>query len=139
MKQSSQKSTFFGGAATLAVGIIVVKLIGAFYKIPLGRILGDVGFGHFNNAYAVFNLLLMVSTAGLPVAMSKTISEANAMGRHNQVNRVFKVCLVTFLVLGAVTTAIMLFFAQPLANLQGDSMAAPAIRAMAFSPSAYRG
>ena len=145
MKQSSQKSTFFGGAATLAAGIIVVKLIGAFYKIPLGRILGDVGFGHFNNAYAVFNLLLMVSTAGLPVAMSKTISEANAMGRHNQVNRVFKVCLVTFLVLGAVTTAIMLFFAQPLANLQGDSMAAPAIRAMAFTAlflctvSAYRG
>jgi len=87
----------------------------------------------------------MVSTAGLPVAMSKTISEANAMGRHNQVNRVFKVCLVTFLVLGAVTTAIMLFFAQPLANLQGDSMAAPAIRAMAFTAlflctvSAYRG
>ncbi|MBQ9933856.1 MAG: polysaccharide biosynthesis protein [Ruminiclostridium sp.] len=145
MKQSSQKSTFFGGAATLAAGIIIVKLIGAFYKIPLGRILGDVGFGHFNNAYAVFNLLLMVSTAGLPVAMSKTISEANAMGRHNQVNRVFKVCLVTFLVLGAVTTAIMLFFAQPLANLQGDSMAAPAIRAMAFTAlflctvSAYRG
>ena len=145
MKQSSQKSTFFGGAATLAAGIIIVKLIGAFYKIPLGRILGDVGFGHFNNAYAVFNLLLMVSTAGLPVAMSKTISEANAMGRHNQVNRVFKVCLVTFLGLGAVTTAIMLFFAQPLANLQGDSMAAPAIRAMAFTAlflctvSAYRG
>ena len=145
MKQSSQKSTFFGGAATLAVGIIVVKLIGAFYKIPLGRILGDVGFGHFNNAYAVFNLLLMVSTAGLPVAMSKTISEANAMGKHNQVNRIFKVCLVTFLILGSVTTAIMLFFAQPLATLQGDSMAAPAIRAMAFTAlflctvSAYRG
>ena len=145
MKQSSQKSTFFGGAATLAAGIIIVKLIGAFYKIPLGRILGDVGFGHFNNAYAVFNLLLMVSTAGLPVAMSKTISEANAMGRHNQVNRVFKVCLVTFLVLGTVTTCIMHFLAQPLATLQGDSMAAPAIRAMAFTAlflctvSAYRG
>ena len=145
MKQSSQKSTFFGGAATLAAGIIVVKLIGAFYKIPLGRILGDVGFGHFNNAYAVFNLLLMVSTAGLPVAMSKTISEANAMGRHNQVNRVFRVCLMTFLVLGTITTGIMLFLAQPLATLQGDSMAAPAIRAMAFTAlflctvSAYRG
>lgn len=146
MKQhASQKSTFFGGAATLAIGIVVVKLIGALYKIPLGRILGDVGFGHFNNAYSVFNLLLMVSTAGLPVAMSKTISEANALGRRNQVNRVFRVCLVTFIVLGALTTAIMLFGAQSLANLQGDSMAAPAIRAMAFTAlflcaaSAYRG
>ena len=145
MKQSSQKSTFFGGAATLAMGIIVVKLIGALYKIPLGRILGDVGFGHFNNAYSVFNLLLMVSTAGLPVAMSKTISEANALGRHNQVNRVFRVCLLTFVVLGSVTTAIMFFGAQPLANLQGDSMAAPAIRVMSLTAfflctvSAYRG
>ncbi|MCF0122986.1 MAG: polysaccharide biosynthesis protein [Ruminiclostridium sp.] len=144
MKESS-KNTFFGGAATLAAGIIIVKLIGALYKIPLGRILGDVGFGHFNNAYSVFNLLLMVSTAGLPVAMSKTISEANALGKRNQVNRVFRVCLVTFVILGTVTTAIMLFGAQGLANLQGDSMAAPAIRAMALTAfflctvSAYRG
>lgn len=145
MKQSSQKSTFFGGAAILAASIIVVKVIGALYKIPLGRILGDVGFGHFNNAYAVFNLLVMVSTAGLPVAMSKTISEANAMNRHNQVSRIFRVCMVTFLVLGLVTTGVMFFFAQPLANLQGDSMAAPAIKAMALTAlllcavSAYRG
>lgn len=140
-----QKSTFFGGAAILAASIIIVKLIGALYKIPLGRILGDVGFGHFNNAYAVFNLLLMVSTAGLPVAMSKTISEANAMGRHNQVNRIFKVALGTFLVLGTISAAIMFFFAQPLANLQGDSLAAPAVQVMALSAfflctmSAYRG
>ena len=79
MKERTQKSnTFFGGAAILAVSIAIVKIIGALYKIPLGRILGDVGFGHFNNAYAIYNLLLMISTAGLPVAMSKTISEANA-------------------------------------------------------------
>lgn len=145
MKKTSAKSTFFGGAATLAVGIIIVKLIGALYKIPLGRILGDVGFGHFNNAYAVFNLLLMVSTAGLPVAMSKTISEANATGRHNQVGRIFRVSLVTFVILGSVTSAIMFFFAQPLANFQNDSLAAPAIQAMALTAfflctiSAYRG
>lgn len=63
MKERTQKSnTFFGGAAILAVSIAIVKIIGALYKIPLGRILGDVGFGHFNNAYAIYNLLLMIST-----------------------------------------------------------------------------
>ena len=146
MNERTQKSnTFFGGAAILAASIIVVKIIGALYKIPLGRILGDVGFGHFNNAYAIFNLLLMISTAGLPVAMSKTISEANALGRRNQVNRVFRVALTTFLVLGAVSASIMFFFAQPLAILQGDSLAAPAVRVMAMSAfflctmSAFRG
>ena len=143
--QSKESGTFFGGVAILAVSIIVVKIIGALYKIPVGRLLGDQGFGHFNNAYAVFNLLLMVSTAGLPVAMSKTISEANALGRRNQINRVFRVSLLTFVVLGAISTLIMFFFAQPLANFQHDSLSAPAIRAMALSAfflctiSAFRG
>lgn len=144
-KPSLTSNTFFGGAAILAASIAVVKVIGALYKIPLGRILGDVGFGHFNNAYAIYNLLLMISQAGLPVAMSKTISEANALGRRNQVNRVFRVSLIAFLVLGSVSSLIMLLFAQPLANLQGDSLAAPAVRVMALScffvcvMSAYRG
>ena len=121
MKRTASKSTsntFFGGAAILAASIIVVKIVGALYKIPLGRILGDVGFGHFNNAYAIFNLLLMVSTAGLPVAMSKTISEADALDRRNQVERVFRVALATFLVLGTVSALIMFVFAQPLADLR---------------------
>ena len=146
MKERTQKSnTFFGGAAILAVSIAIVKIIGALYKIPLGRILGDVGFGHFNNAYAIYNLLLMISTAGLPVAMSKTISEANALDRRNQVNRVFRVALVTFVILGSISSLVMFVFAQPLANLQGDSLAAPAVRVMALScffvctMSAYRG
>ena len=72
-KSNAKSSTFFGGAAILAASIAVVKVIGALYKIPLGRILGDVGFGHFNNAYAIYNLLLMVSTAGLPVAMGNAV------------------------------------------------------------------
>lgn len=144
-KPSLTSNTFFGGAAILAASIAVVKVIGALYKIPLGRILGDVGFGHFNNAYAIYNLLLMISQAGLPVAMSKTISEANALGRRNQVSRVFRVALTAFLVLGIASSLIMFLFAQPLANLQGDSLAAPAVRVMALScffvcvMSAYRG
>lgn len=143
--KTQKSNTFFGGAAILAAGIVVVKLIGALYKIPLGRILGDLGFAYFNNAYAVFNLLLMVSTAGLPVAISKTISEAHTLGRRNQVNRIFKVALITFLVLGTISALIMLVFAEELATFQGQRMAAPAVRVMALSAfflctmSAYRG
>ena len=101
MGNREKKSTFFGGAAILAAGIAIVKLIGALYKIPLGNILDDEGFGHFNNAYVIYNLLLMISTAGLPVALSKSISEANPLGRRNQVHRIFNVALVTFFILGS--------------------------------------
>lgn len=115
----------------MAAGIVVVKLIGAIFKIPLGNILGDEGFGHFNNAYVIYNLIQMVSTAGLPVALSKTISEANALGRQNQVHRIFNVALTAFLVLGAVSFAVMFVFAAPLAGWQGDELAAHAVMAMA--------
>lgn len=115
----------------MAAGIVVVKLIGAVFKIPLGIILGDEGFGHFNNAYVIYNLIQMVSTAGLPVALSKTISEANTLGRQNQVHRVFNVSLAAFLVLGLVSFLSMFLFASPLAALQGDELAAHAVMAMA--------
>ena len=131
MGNREQKSTFFGGAAILAVGIAIVKLIGALYKIPLGNILDDEGFGHFNNAYVIYNLLLMVSTAGLPVALSKSISEASTLGRRNQVHRIFNVALVTFFVLGTVSFVVMFALAQPLADLQGDGAAVQAVRAIA--------
>ena len=142
---AAKPNTFFGGAAILAMGILVVKVIGLFYKIPLVNIIGSEGSADFNNAYNIYSVLLTISTAGLPVAMSKTISEANALDRRNQVNRVFRVALVTFVILGSISSLVMFVFAQPLANLQGDSLAAPAVRVMALScffvctMSAYRG
>ena len=63
---SSKKQTFLHGAALLALATAVVKIIGAFYKIPLNRIIGEQGFGYFNTAYNIYAVLLMISTAGLP-------------------------------------------------------------------------
>lgn len=131
MGNREKKSTFFGGAAILAAGIAIVKLIGALYKIPLGNILGDEGYGHFNNAYVIYNLLLMVSTAGLPVALSKSISEASTLGRRNQVHRIFNVALAAFFVLGTISFLVMFALAQPLADRQGDGAAVQAVRAIA--------
>ena len=131
LSPQEKKSPFFGGAAILAAGSAIVKRLGALYKIPLGNILDDEGFGHFNNAYVIYNLLLMVSTAGLPVALSKSISEASTLGRRNQVRRIFNVALATFFILGLVSFAVMFLLAQPLANLQGDGMAVYAVQAIA--------
>lgn len=145
MKRVAEKNTFFGGVAVLAAGIAIVKIIGAFYKIPIANILGDEGNGHFNNAYVIYNLLLMVSTAGLPIALSKSISEASTLGWRNQVNRIFRVSLITFIILGVVSAAVMFQLAAPLAAWQGDALAANAVRALAPACffvciiSAYRG
>lgn len=145
MSGSEKKNTFYGGAAILAIGSIIVKLIGALYKIPLGNILSNEAYTNFNTAYNVYNLFLTISTAGLPVALSKTISEADTLGRRNQIQRVFRVALTTFAVLGVLSFIAMSFFGAPLAVLMGDDSAVYCIRALSPSVlcvcimSAFRG
>lgn len=133
LKQSDHKggNSFFGGAAILAVGILVVKVIGMFYRIPLVNIIGTAGSADFNNAYNIYAVLLTISTAGLPVAVSKLVSEANTLGRQKQVHKIFRVALSVFLGLGLLSFLIMFFGAEQLADLMNDSMAAQGIRTLA--------
>lgn len=145
MSSQQKKNTFFGGAAILAGGAILVKLIGALYKIPLGNILSTEAFSDFNTAYNVYNLFLTISTAGLPVALSKTISEANTLGRRNQTHKVLRVALITFFCLGFLSFLTMLLFGGQLATLMGNPAAIYCVRALSISvlcvccASAFRG
>ena len=117
MSGSEKKNTFFGGAAILAVSAILVKLIGAVYRIPLGNILPDGVMGDYNSAYNIYNVFLTISTAGLPVALSKTISEANTLGRYNQVRKVFRVAFFTFLFMGLFSFFCMTVLAAPMSEI----------------------
>jgi stage V sporulation protein B len=71
---NKQRNTFATGAAVLVASAILVKLIGVCYKIPLVHLLGTQGMGYFNTAYDVYALLCIVSTTGLPVAVSTLIN-----------------------------------------------------------------
>ena len=81
---SQGKQSFLGGAALLTVTMLITKAIGALYKIPLGNLLDEQGMNYFYAAYNIYNLLLMVSTAGLPLALSRLVSQAEALGRVNR-------------------------------------------------------
>lgn len=129
--EQPKQNTFFGGAAILAIGIMVVKLIGMFYRIPLVNIIGEQGSADFTNAYNIYAVLLTVSTAGLPVAVSKLVSEANALGRTNQVQRTFRLALALFLSLGVLSFLVMFFRADMLAGMMHDEKAAAGIKALA--------
>lgn len=130
-ERKQTKHTMFGGAAVLAAGIAAVKIIGAFFKIPLFNILGEQGTADFNNAYSIYALLLTVATAGLPVALSKTVSECNALGKQNQKQKVFRVALSLFLAMGLASFVVMWFGAERLAMTMGNSYAAMGIKALA--------
>lgn len=137
--------SFLHGAAIYTIGIVIIKILGAVYKIPLGNILGDDGFTHFDLTYRIYNVFLTISTAGIPVAMSRLISEADTVNREQQVRRVFQVSLWAFVVMGTIGTAIMMAFPTGLAAMMGDIQAARCVFVMAPSVllvcvvAAYRG
>lgn len=118
MSESSKKQTFLHGAALLAIATAVVKVIGALYKIPLNAIIGEQGFGYFNTAYQIYSVMLLVSTAGLPVAVSRMISQAAALGHYNQVRRIYNAARGIFLTLGLVSSLLMIAFCHQLAAFQ---------------------
>ena len=130
---NEKKQSFMGGVTVLAISTVFVKLCGALYKIPLNNILGDEGIAHFMSAYNIYSFLLTLSTAGLPLALSKLISEANATGHTNQVRRCFRTALALFVVLGIVGTAAMLLFTRELAAWMNNSMAYWPIKALGVS------
>ena len=137
---------YMHGAAILTVGVIIMKILGFFYKIPLGNILGDEGYSMFLSAYNIFFIFFTLATAGLPVALSRLVAEADANGRARQEQKLFRVALTTFTVLGLVFAAILFFFPRWLAEVYLENPdAAPSVRAMAPAillvcmVSAYRG
>ena len=128
MSESTKKQTFLHGAALLAIATACVKLIGAFYKIPLKMIIGDQGYGYFASAYDLYSVLLLVSTAGLPVAMSRMISQASSLGNQNQVRKIYRTARMIFLILGIVSSSFMVLGSKWLATeLLEQPNAAPAI------------
>lgn len=140
-----KKQSFVQGAAMLTAAVIIVKVIGALYKIPLGNILGDEGMGYFGAAYNIYSLLLTISTAGLPVALSRMVSEANALGRRLQVKRIFTVAWMAFFAFGLIATLLMMVFPNAFANAIDNAEAAKSIFVLGPSVllcclmSAYRG
>ena len=120
MSDTSKKQNYLQGTAFLAMATAIVKVIGALYKIPLNAIIGSQGFGYFNTAYDIYNVLLMISTAGLPVAMSRMISQASSLGQYNQVRRIYRTARGIFLALGIAGSFLMTVFCRQLADFQNQ-------------------
>ena len=116
MSQAPKKQSFLHGAVLLALATAIVKVIGALYKLPLKMVIGDEGYSYFSTAYDIYTVLLLVSTAGLPVAMSRMISQATSLGNGKQIKRVYASARALFLGIGGISTLLMMLLCKPLAN-----------------------
>ena len=132
------KQTYMRGAAILAATAVISKIISGLYKIPLFSMLDDTTAGYYQVAYTVYMLLIAVTTAGIPVALSRLVSSANAVGNKRLVGRYFSVALPAFALLGLVFMLLVFRFADSLAaNILSTPDAAAGIRIL--SPAIFFG
>lgn len=141
-----KKQTFVQGAAVIAAAHIMIKVIGAAFKIPLdSMILKTEGMGIYNSSYSIYNWLFMISTAGLPVAVSKMVAESASVGNYAEARKIFSIAKRLLFIVGIVGSAVLFFGAEMFANALSAPSAKYAIMTMAPSlfcvamMSAYRG
>lgn len=109
-KEDGQK--FLKGAAVLGVAAIVIKVMGAFFRIPLANLIGDEGMSYYQTAYPMYNWLIVISTAGLPAAVAKIVAEHRALGDEKGAQRVFTTMLALMTAIGLVSALAMAFSAK---------------------------
>lgn len=131
--EQTGKKKFLFGVVLLLAATFAAKLIGLFYKIPLIRIVGVEGMAYFLAAYHIYSLLFVLSSTGLPNALSLLVAKAQASGQGARVRRIFWVSAGLFLLLGAAGTAALVAFAEPIAARLSMRESAAAIIAIAPS------
>ena len=139
-KQSTTK-----GFAILSAASFMVKLLSLLYVPFLIKILGEQGYGVYSSAYSIFVYVYILTNSGIPVAISKMVSELIALGNYKDAVRTFKIARFLLLILGLIMSLLMLIFAAPLANWENSATARLAIMSLAPTIlitsvlSAYRG
>ncbi|GCD11800.1 putative polysaccharide biosynthesis protein [Clostridium tagluense] len=144
-KANLEKQSTTKGFAILSAAGFMVKLLSLLYVPFLNNILGKQGYGVYSSAYSIFVYMYILTNAGIPVAISKMVSELIAIENYKDAVKTFKIARFLLLILGMIMSILMIIFAAPLANKTASSSARLAIMSLAPTIlissvlSAYRG
>ncbi|MDO4545335.1 MAG: polysaccharide biosynthesis protein [Bacillota bacterium] len=125
------KKSLIQGAAVLAAAGLLVKFLGAFFRLPLAGMIGAVGMANYAPAYYIYNFLLVFATAGLPIAISKMVSERYAIGQFREAERVFKLSRTLMALIGLLGACFVLFFSDAIAVMINNPGSALPMKSMA--------
>ena len=107
--KEEKKNSFLKGAAILGIAGILVKIMGVFFRIPITNWVGADGMSYYNSVYPIYTFFLILSTAGIPVAISRMVSQRIAIKNYEGAQKVFSVSVWLMAVIGAVSFLIVYF------------------------------
>jgi stage V sporulation protein B len=142
---NAKQQSVIGGITVLGITGLICKIVAVLYRIPLAWLIGDQGIGTYQLVFPTYNLLLTISSAGLPVAISRIVSFNLTKGDVRNTRRTFKSALFILSGIGLVGTVLMIAFHTFLSNRVGNPLTvsgfiaiAPAV-AIVCTMSAFRG
>lgn len=116
VERTRKKGSFVKQAAILASAGLLTRFLGFVYRVPLTNLIGDAGNGIYGIAYYIYTFLLILSSAGLPAAISKLVSERIALKQYRNAHRVFQVSLLISSSMGLLFALLMFFGARRLSE-----------------------
>lgn len=128
-----KKSGFVKGAFIATLGIVLTKILGIVYVIPFHAVIGDDGGALYGYAYTIYLLFMSLSSAGIPLAISKIVSEYQTLGYYSAKKRAFVIGKRIALLLGFICFVLLLLFAPWIAeSILGDLSGGNTIRDVTF-------
>ena len=112
-----KKGSFIIQASVLAAASLIVRFIGFLYRLPLTELIGDRGNAIYSAGYYIYTFLLILSSAGLPAAISRLVSTRIAKGEYRNAQKIFRVSMIFAGAAGAIGMLVLLFFAEPIAKM----------------------
>lgn len=129
--EQSSSDSFVRGAFILGISGIFIKIVGAFFRIPLANLLGPEGMSYYSSAYPIYNFFIVLGTAGLPTALAKIISEQRALGDYRNLDRTFKSGMLLMTSIGLIGSVFMFFGAEFIVESINNPNAIYAFKALA--------
>ena len=145
LKTEKKQKSVLNGAMILIFAVLLVKVIGVLFKMPLTNMMGTVGRGYFNSAYEIYTPIFAISMAGLPVAVARMVAENVALNRFREARAIFFTARRLFILVGLLGTGLLFLVAYPYSRFFADIRNLPAVLCIAPSiffccyMSAYRG
>ncbi|MCL2017010.1 MAG: polysaccharide biosynthesis protein [Defluviitaleaceae bacterium] len=130
MKRKASESSFVKQAAILAAATLFVRFIGFLYRVPLTNLIGDEGNALYNAGFQFYSFLLVLSSAGLPAAIAKMVSERMARHEYRNAHRVFQAAMIVAVTFGFFGSVLLWFMAGYLSVWFGYPGSVYAIRAV---------
>jgi len=129
--KDSKLNNFIVQGGILAAAGILVRMLGLLKRIPLTYIIGDVGNSYYSAAYEIYNIVLTVSSYGIPLSVSKLVAARVSKGQYKNANKIFRCTLVFALIVGMTASSLVFIFAERLSGIMNEPMSFMALRVLA--------